>query len=116
MNNSIFDEFNKRRESGNSKILAQDSINIKRFFSLDNRAYENGEIADKYKEMMGLVASTVLRCNDCILYHIQQCKKLDCSKNELLEALNIALIVGGSIVIPHLRLAIEAMEELGYDI
>lgn len=113
---SIIEDFNERRASGNSKILSQDAINIKRFFALDNKAYESGEIADKYKEMMGLVASTVLRCNDCILYHIQQCFKLGCTKEELLEALNIALVVGGSIVIPHLRIAVEGMEELGYDI
>ena len=110
----IFKDFNERRNSGNDLILSQDFLQYKRFFALDSRAYDDGEIPAKYKELMGLVASAVLRCNECILYHIQQCHNLNCSKKELNEALNIAIIVGGSIVIPHLRVAQEAMLELGY--
>jgi AhpD family alkylhydroperoxidase len=110
--NEIFAEFHKRRENGNEKILSSDFLPYKRFYALDSRAYEGGTIPLKYKELMGLVGSMVLRCNDCILYHLEKCKENNCSKEEIMEAMNIALVIGGSIVIPHLRFAFEAMEEL----
>ena len=84
----------------------------KRFFSLDSQVYREGNIPVKYKEMMGLVASMVLRCDDCITYHLVRCRQEGVSMEELVEAMSIALIVGGSIVIPHLRRAYEIMEEL----
>lgn len=107
-----FDEFKMRREQGNKKILSEDYLPIKRFFALDSRAYEDGKIPPRYKELMGLVGSAVLRCDDCIAYHIEQCHKQGCSRPEIIEALNIALVIGGSIVIPHLREAFEIMDEI----
>jgi AhpD family alkylhydroperoxidase len=95
----------------NKRILAADNLNIKRFFALDTRAYEKAALDVKTKELMGLVASTVLRCNDCITYHVIRCVQEDVSDAELLEALNIALIVGGSITIPHLRRAVEVLDQ-----
>jgi len=108
----ILKDFHQRREKGNNSIIEKDYIPFKRFMALDSRAYENGVIPEKYKELMGLVGSMVLRCNDCITYHIDSAYKAGCSEKEILEAMNIALVIGGSIVIPHLRLAIEVMNEL----
>lgn len=105
------EEFKKYREKMNEKILASDNKQIKRFFALDTRAYEDGALSVKVKELLGLVASTVLRCNDCITYHVITCVKEEVTKEEFFEAMNIALIVGGSIVIPHLRKAVEVFEE-----
>ncbi len=105
-------EFQERRQKGNDNILKQDFLPYKRFISLDTMAYTDGEIPIKYKELMGLTASAVLRCNDCIHYHIAQAINAGASMKELNEALNIALIVGGSIVIPHLRYALSAADEI----
>lgn len=110
--NEIFADFHKRREQGNEKVLSSDFLPYKRFFALDSRAYEDGAIPHKYKELMGLVGSMLLRCNDCILYHLEKCKQTSCTKDEINEAMNIALVIGGSIVIPHLRFAHQALEEL----
>lgn len=104
-------EFQDRRQLGNDKINEQDFLPFKRFMALDSRAYAEGSIPVKYKELMGLVGSAVLRCNDCIYYHIEKCIENGCSKEEINEA-NIALIIGGSIVIPHLRHALLAVEEV----
>lgn len=106
------EDFNERREKGNERILGEDFLPYKRFFALDDRAYSEGEIPKKYKELMGLVGSAVLRCNDCIAYHIIECQKAGSSEKELREALNIALIIGGSITIPHLRYAYEIIDEI----
>ena len=111
---SIFEDFNKRRTSGNEKISEQHFLPYNRFLALDGKTYEDGAVPEKYKELMGLTASMVLRCNDCILYHIQQSHKVGCTRDEINEAMNIALVVGGSIVIPHLRFALEALEELEF--
>ena len=108
---SILEEFHKRRNSGNDKILNEEFLPYKRFFALDKIAYQDGEIPRKYKELMGLVASAVLRCNDCIIYHIEQSIESGATRDEINEVLNIALVVGGSIVIPHLRVAYEIIEE-----
>ena len=108
---SIFEEFHKRRNKGNQQILGADFLPFKRFFALDTQAYSDGEIPVIYKELMGLVGSVVLKCNDCILYHLDKCLEIGCSKKEIYEALNIALVIGGSIVIPHLRVAFEALEK-----
>jgi AhpD family alkylhydroperoxidase len=110
---SLFEDFHKRRTAGNERIMGQEFLPFKRFMALDSRAYEEGgAIPVKYKELMGLVGSAVLRCNDCILYHIDRSVAEGCSDEEINEALNIALVIGGSIVIPHLRLALESLAEL----
>jgi len=96
-------DFIKKREFLNNLIFDKGNTQTKRFFNLDSMAYKGGEIPMKYKELMGLVGSLVLRCNDCIAYHIFQCKKNGVSDGEFTEACDIGLIIGGSIVIPHLR-------------
>lgn len=106
------DAFREKREAMNEKILDLDNLGIKRFFNLDTNTYKEGALPVQTKELLGLVASTVLRCNDCIDYHLEQCAKAGSSKAEIVEAMNIAMVVGGSIVIPHLRHAIETLEIL----
>jgi AhpD family alkylhydroperoxidase len=95
----------------NARILSSSNLGIKRFFALDSRAYEKGVLDVKTKELMGLVASTVLRCNDCIAYHVIRCVQEGVTDEELFEALNVALIIGGSITIPHLRRAVEILDQ-----
>ena len=102
------------REKMNDLILNADNKNIKRFFAIDHNIYKQGALDKKTKELMGLVASTVLRCNDCIFYHLDQCIKEKVTPEELYEALSIALIVGGSITIPHLRYIFELLEEMSF--
>jgi AhpD family alkylhydroperoxidase len=104
------DDFNAYREKMNQRILEIDHTGIKRFFNLDTMAYKDGALPAKQKELLGLVASLVLRCNDCVDYHIIQCVSKGWSNEELHEALNVGLIVGGSIVIPHLRHAVETLD------
>jgi len=96
----------------NARIFEIDQREIKRFFNLDRAAYRDGALDAKTKELLGLVASTVLRCNDCIDYHLDQCVKAGWTDEKLYEALNVALVVGGSIVIPHLRHAVETIDLL----
>lgn len=105
-------EFQRYRQKMNDRILEIDHLGIKRFFNLDTAAYKPGALDDRTKELLGLVASTVLRCNDCIDYHLVQCVKAGVMDDELYDALNVALIVGGSIVIPHLRHAVETIDLL----
>ncbi len=105
-------KFREQREAMNEKILDLNHLGIKRFFNLDSNTYKDGALPTQTKELLGLVASTVLRCNDCIDYHLEQCAKTGSSKEEIIESLNVALIVGGSIVIPHLRHAIQTVEIL----
>ena len=109
---SRLEEFRLYREKMNDKILSGEHLGIKRFFNLDTAAYRDGALSGKIKELLGLVASAVLRCNDCIDYHLIQCVAAGYKDEELHDALNIALIVGGSIVIPHLRHAYETIELL----
>lgn len=104
------DEFQSYRSRMNERIAEIDHLGIKRFFNLDTNAYQNGSLDAKTKELLGLVASMVLRCNDCIDYHIIQCVEAGWKDEELYEAFNVALIVGGSIVIPHLRHAVESLD------
>ena len=104
------DEFESYRERMNARIFEVDHLGIKRFFNLDTATYRDGGLDSKTKELLGLVASMVMRCNDCIDYHILQCTDLGWSDQELYEAFNVALIVGGSIVIPHLRHAVETLD------
>jgi len=105
-------EFKSYRSAMNEKILNSDFKDFKKFFALDNKAYLEGALPAKMKELMGLVASMVLRCNDCILYHLDRSIEEGATRDELNEAMNIALIVGGSIVIPHLRYAFEMIDEI----
>ena len=105
-------EFNEFRSTMNKRILDVDNRAIKRFFGVDTLTYERGALDAKTKEMLGLVASMVLRCDDCISYHIQQCKNEGVTDEEMFEVFSIALVVGGSIVIPHLRRAVAFLDEL----
>jgi AhpD family alkylhydroperoxidase len=105
------DEFRLYREQMNEKILASGNLQIQRFFNLDTRAYEDGALSAKVKELLGLVASLVLRCDDCITYHIVRCVEVGVTDPEFFEAFNVGLVVGGSITIPHLRRAVERLEE-----
>ncbi len=109
------EEFNEYRQKMNEKLLAEDNLVLKRFFSLDTNAYQEGALPVKTKEMLGLVASMVLRCDDCIKYHLIKCHEQQMSKAELMEVFAIANLVGGSIVIPHTRRALEFWEELEVD-
>ena len=107
---SRLDKFNEYRNRMNSRIFEMNHLGIKRFFNLDTNAYADGVLDGKTKELLGLVASMVLRCNDCIDYHILQCVEAGYKDEELFEAFNVALVVGGSIVIPHLRHAVETLD------
>ena len=106
------EEFRQFREKMNARILESDNLEIKRFFALDTRAYEQGALPVKTKELLGLVASLVLRCDDCVTYHVIRCKEEGVTRAEFLESLNIGLVVGGSITIPHLRRAIATLDEI----
>ena len=105
-------EFNDYRQKMNEKIMAADNKVIKRFFSLDNQTYEDGALSEVTKELLGLVASMVLRCDDCIKYHLGRCHELGVTTAQVYEASSVALVVGGSIFIPHMRRAAEYWEEL----
>lgn len=109
---SPVEEFNHYRSKMNEKLLNENSKIIKRIFNLDANTYQSGVLDSSTKELMGLVASTVLRCDDCIRYHLEECYKHKVSKNAVLESLEIATLVGGTIVIPHLRRAFEYWEAL----
>lgn len=111
MSNAI-QEFNDYRSKMNDVILAKDNLVLKRFWSLDNQAYADGALTSKTKELLGLVASMVLRCDDCIKYHLGKCHELNCTTEEMYEVFAIANLVGGSIVIPHTRRAAEYWELL----
>ena len=105
-------EFNEYRTKMNDRILSTDNLVIKRFFNLDTNTYAEGALPVKTKEMLGLVASMVLRCDDCVSYHVQECYKIGVTRAEFDEIFSVGLVVGGSIVIPHLRRAVEFLDEL----
>lgn len=105
-------EFNTYRAKMNEALLAEDNKTLQRFFSLDHQAYQEGALPIKTKELMGLVASMVLRCDDCIAYHLGKCYNLGVAKAEIFEVFSIANLVGGSICIPHTRRALEYWEAL----
>ena len=109
---SLVKQFNEYRTKMNEKILASDNLIIKRIFNLDTNAYAAGALDVKSKELIGLTCSLVLRCDDCVRYHLGKCKELKLSTAEVHEALGVATLVGGTIVIPHLRRAYEFWEEL----
>lgn len=105
-------EFNEYRQKMNDKLLSNDNKVIKRIFNLDTNAFSEGHLPVKTKELLGLVASTVLRCDDCIAYHLETAYKRGVTKEEMMETMSIATLVGGTIVIPHLRRAYEFWEFL----
>ena len=105
-------DFREFREKMNQRILDAQNLNINRFFTLDGKAYEDGALDTKTKELAGLAASLVLRCEDCIAYHTIRCKELGVTNQQLFEIFNVGLIAGGSIVIPHLRRAVDLLDEI----
>ena len=108
----LVNDFNAYRSKMNEVILAKDNLVIKRLFNLDTQTYAEGALSVKTKEMLGLVASMVLRCDDCIKYHLEKCHQQGCSTEEIYEIFAVANIVGGTIVIPHTRRGAEFWEEL----
>ncbi len=106
------DEFDQYRAEMNERLLASNHLGIKRFFALDTQAFEDGALDKRTKELMGLTASIVLRCDDCITYHIKQCAGVGVTREQFLDAFNVALVVGGSITIPHLRRAVERVDQI----
>lgn len=109
---STLEAFRHFREKMNAAILEAGNVTINRFFALDTRTYEGGALDVKTKELLGLVASMVLRCDDCITYHVVRCREEGVTDREFYDAFAVALVVGGSIVIPHLRRAVARLEEL----
>ncbi len=105
-------EFSAFRQRMNERILAEDNQVVRRFFALDTQTYKAGALDVKTKEMLGLVASMVLRCDDCISYHVAQCKQAGVQRDEFFEVFSVGLVVGGSIVIPHLRRAVDLLDQL----
>ena len=112
MGKEIINEFRSYRQKMNIKLLDQENKVIKRIFNLDTNAYLDGALPARIKEMLGLVSSMVLRCDDCIRYHLEQCFDHELSTEEIMEIFAIANLVGGTIVIPHTRRALEYWEEL----
>ena len=106
------EEFNSYRSKMNERILSQENLVMKRLYNLDTNTYADGSLPVKTKEMLGLVASMVLRCDDCIKYHLQQCKEEGVTTDEVFEIFSVANIVGGTIVIPHTRRAVEFWDDL----
>ncbi len=105
-------EFTDFRKRMNERILAEPNQVVRRFFALDTQTYQAGALDVKTKELLGLVASLVLRCDDCISYHVAQCKEAGVSRDEMFETFSVGLVVGGSIVIPHLRRAVDFLDQL----
>jgi AhpD family alkylhydroperoxidase len=106
------EEFTAFRKRMNERILAEDNQVVRRFFALDTQTYREGALDVKTKEMLGLVASMVLRCDECISYHLVQCKEAGVNRDEFFEVFSVGLVVGGSIVIPHLRRAVDFLDSL----
>jgi AhpD family alkylhydroperoxidase len=105
-------DFTQFRQRMNERILGQDNQVIRRFFALDTQTYKAGALEVKTKEMLGLVASLVLRCDDCISYHVAQCLEAGVDEDEFFEVFSVGLVVGGSIVIPHLRRAVDFLDQM----
>jgi len=106
------EEFAAEREALNENVMKYAGLTIKRFYGLDARAYRDGALPQKTKELLGLVASMVLRCDDCVAYHVIRCVEEGASDAELQESFSVALVVGGSIVVPHLRRAVDLLDEV----
>ena len=109
---SRLEKFNHFREHMNEKILAEGNLDTKRFFGIDSRVYEAGKLDQGTKEMLGLMASLALRCDDCIAYHVIQCHELGVDRDTFYEIFNIGLVAAGSITIPHMRRAVALLDEL----
>ena len=109
---STVDDFNSFRQEMNDRSLGEDNLVIKRFFNLDSNVYKDGALSGDAKDMMGRAASMVLRCDDCIRYHVQSCHEKGVTRDQFFEIFSVALVVGGSIVIPHLRRAVSYLDEL----
>jgi AhpD family alkylhydroperoxidase len=105
-------EFGEFRRRMNERILSEDNQVVRRFFALDTQTYKDGALPAKTKEMLGLVASLVLRCDDCISYHIAESRNAGVNREEFFEVFSVGLVVGGSIVIPHLRRAVDFLDQL----
>lgn len=112
MSGKRVDDFVAFRQRMNARILEQDNQVVRRFFALDTQTYKDGALPAKTKEMLGLAASMVLRCDDCIAYHVGECHKARVTREEFFEIFSVGLVVGGSIVIPHLRRAVDFLDEL----
>ncbi len=112
MPEKILERFQTERQALNDIVMKYAGRDIKRFYALDTQVYQEGALPAKTKELLGLVASLVLRCDDCVKYHLLQCREQGLTSEELEEALSVALIVGGSITIPHLRRALAAWDEI----
>jgi AhpD family alkylhydroperoxidase len=112
MTDSSVRQFRERREAENERIRAKRHLGIERFFALDARAYEAGALDGRTKELLGLACSLALRCDDCVTYHIIRCVEEGATDDQMLDAMNVALVVGGSIVIPHLRRAVQTLDEV----
>jgi ribonuclease HI len=108
---NTIDHWEQERERLNALVLDHANLNVRRFFALDHQAYVDGVLPARTKELLGLVASLVLRCDDCITYHVLRCVEEGVTRDEMVEAMNVGLVVGGSIVIPHLRRAMERLTE-----
>jgi AhpD family alkylhydroperoxidase len=109
---SRIQQFTDFRQRMNERILAEPNQVVRRFFALDTQTYQAGALDVKTKELLGLVASLVLRCDDCISYHVAQCKQAGVNRDEMFETFSVGLVVGGSIVIPHLRRAVDFLDQL----
>jgi len=112
MKNKQIEEFRTYREKMNERLLAADNLVIKRIFNLDTNTYKDGALSGKVKEMLGLATSMVLRCDDCVKYHLEQCRSHGLNRDEIMEIFSVANLVGGTIVIPHTRRALEYWEVL----
>lgn len=112
MSDERIGDFNEFRRRMNERILEQDNQVVRRFFALDTQTYRDGALPTRTKEMLGLVASLVLRCDDCIAYHVGECAKAGVTREEFFEVFSVGLVVGGSIVIPHLRRAVDFLDKV----
>jgi AhpD family alkylhydroperoxidase len=112
VNQELIEDFRSYREKMNEKLLSQNNKVISRIFNLDTNAFKAGALSARVKELLGLVSSMVLRCDDCVKYHLEQCHNLEITKEEILEVFAIANLIGGTIVIPHTRRALEFWEAL----
>ena len=112
MSGERISEFAAFRQRMNERILSEDNQVVRRFFALDTQTYKEGALPSKTKEMLGLVASMVLRCDDCISYHVAECRNAGVNRDEFFEIFSVGLVVGGSIVIPHLRRAVDFLDQL----
>jgi AhpD family alkylhydroperoxidase len=112
MSDDRVSEFARFRQRMNERILGEDNQVVRRFFALDTQTYKEGVLPARTKEMLGLVASLVLRCDDCIGYHVAECRTAGVARDEFFEIFSVGLVVGGSIVIPHLRRAVDFLDQL----